>query len=110
MREDLPNKSWQIPHFSPGENLPTDLVQAQHEILRLRDEIVGLTKTIGVLRGELELSRITRSGNLFTSEFVDLEHVVFERDHYRQRAEELQHSTTWRVGSFMLAPLRVFRR
>lgn len=110
MRNDLPNKSWQIPHFSQNESLPTDLVQSQHEILRLRDEVSGLSHTVGVLRGELELRRINQSATSTADEFVDIEHLVFERDHYQQRAEELQQSTTWRVGAFLLAPIRFLRR
>lgn len=90
--------------------MPTDLVQSQQEILRLRDEIAGLSHAVGVLRGELELRRISQSAISSTDEFVDIEHLVFERDHYQQRAEDLQRSTTWRVGSFLLAPLRLLRR
>ena len=89
--------------------MPSNLTEARHEILRLRDEVIGLQAVVGTLRGEIELRAVQKNATERLTNHVDVSHLIFERDHYRTVAEELKHTTTWRVGKFMLFPVAVLK-
>lgn len=85
--------------------LPTTLESAYHEILRLRDEVIGLHEIVGTLRGEIELSMAQGHAVGRIEGHLDRDHLVFERDHYRSVAEGLKRTTTWRLGRLVLSPV-----
>lgn len=89
--------------------MPSNLTEAQYEILRLRDEVIGLQAVVGTLRGEIELRTVQKNATERLTNHVDVSHLIFERDHYRTVAEELKHTTTWRVGKFILFPIAILK-
>lgn len=105
MEENLqkltPTKS--IPLSSSDEEL-------RHEVLRLRDEVIGLRALLA--EAEVTIKRQHDVHALSTSvepavHVEYLKHVVADLE---SQLSATKSSTTWRLGRFLLAPVRVFRR
>lgn len=71
----------------PDERPPTDpeaaLRDARHDLLTMRDTVIGLQATVGQLRLRAERAE--------------------------QRVHDMETSTTWRIGQKVLRPLRRMR-
>jgi len=90
--------------------LPRDREDLEIELLRLRDEFIGMRARFA--QSEIELKRLRESANLksFTSptEHVDyLEGVVKDLE---SQISALKKSTTWRIGRFIMSPIRLLKR
>lgn len=110
MTGSTPSNVWEIQDNQVLDALPPTLESAHHEILRLRDEVIGLHEVVGTLRGEIELLLAHRHAVGRIEGHVDRDHLIFERDHYRAVAEGLTQSTTWRLGRLVVSPVTLVRR
>jgi hypothetical protein len=80
------------------------------EIWRLRDELAGAEASLAGLRAQLEGSQRDFLAGLEMSGVANDDHLKKERDLYRSQVEEMQSSTTWRIGRFFVRPSGPLRR
>lgn len=90
--------------------LPSDEADLRLEVLRLRDEVVGLRARLAeaevVIKRLSEPDALKRSGR--PSDHV--EHLKLVVADFEKQLAEVKASSTWRVGRALLLPIRIFRR
>ena len=80
------------------------------EIWRLRDELAGAEASLAGLRAQLDGRQRDFLAGLEMSGVANDDHLKKERDLYRSQVEEMQASTTWRIGRFFVRPSGPLRR
>jgi hypothetical protein len=80
------------------------------EVWRLRDELAGAEASLAGLRAQLEGRQREFLARLEMSGVANDDHLKKERDLYRSQVEEMQSSTTWRIGRFFVRPSGPLRR
>jgi len=81
---------------SPGSNSIVDeVIDLRHRVLTMRDHAVGVEASLGSLRAEVERARAAEK-----DAYAETERLV----------EELKHTTSWRLGTMLVAPLARVKR
>lgn len=90
--------------------LPTEMPQLQHEVLRLRDEVIGLRALLAeaevVVKSRSEHDAI-RYKDQASDHIEYLQGVVADLE---DQLEAIRVSSTWRLGRALLLPVRLFKR
>lgn len=85
---------FQLPRTSTHDTSSTtedELIRVHEEILHLRDYAIGITAELGVMRARYAKAQ------------VEVESLI-------EQLDMIHSSRTWRIGRFMILPLRLVRR
>ena len=106
------NSDEQFSNLSPlvSKPLPTEPRELQREVLRLRDEILGLRARLA--EAEVVIKRTSEMKSIGSSSEVeghveDLLGVVADLE---KQLAEVKVSSTWRIGRALLFPVRLVKR
>ena len=96
------------PYITP--QMPEDPRDLQHEILRLRDQLIE--KTALLAECEIHIARLQRiaDGNSHLSPEDHVSHLITVVDDLSLQIASLHASWSWRIGQAVLSPLRLARR
>lgn len=90
--------------------LPTAPEELRHEVLRLRDEVIGLRARLAeaevVIKRQAEMQVISAS----VDPAIHVEYLKGVVEDLEKQLKDMRSSSTWRLGRLLLAPVRVFRR
>ena len=103
-----------------------ELIKAQHDVLILRDRLIGLEAENGTLRQEIQdayadaeaahaqLHKITVKQRATQAKLDDARERLKQSKELvkveQRRAQQLKTSLTWRIGRVFVAPFAIFRR
>lgn len=106
------NSEGQYSHLSPflPEPLPTEQTDLQREVLRLRDEVIGMRARLA--EAEVVVKRMTESDAIRTSDHAAahaeyLSGVVADLEN---QLAAIKTSSTWRIGRALLLPVRLVKK
>lgn len=86
--------------------LPDDSLELKREIFQLRDEVVGLRAELG--ESESRIKQIVEIAHL-ESTIDPTAHIDYLKGVVRDlelQIEEIRESATWRLGRFVMSPIR----
>ena len=90
--------------------LPRATEELQHEVLRLRDEVIGmrarLAEAEAVIKRQVEIQTISSS----VDPAIHVEYLKGVVEDLEKQLKDIRSSSTWRLGRLLLAPVRVFKR
>ena len=112
MKEPVQPQVWTRPERSHVLR-DTDAMSEEElrlEVWRLRDELAGAEASLAGLRAQLEGRQGEFLATLEMSGVANDDHLKRERDLFRDQVEEMQASTTWRIGRFVVRPSGPLRR
>ena len=106
--------------------MPDDeLIKAQHDVLTLRDRLIGLEAENGTLRKEIQdayadaqaaherLAEVTAKVRRTQAKLDDTRERLKQSKELvkveQRRAQQLRTSLTWRIGRIFVAPFAAFR-
>ena len=90
--------------------LPRDREELEIELFRSRDEFIALRARLA--QSEIEVKRLRESATLkyFTSPTEHLDYLEGLVKDLEFQILELKKSTTWRIGRFIMSPIRLLKR
>lgn len=90
--------------------LPSRHEELRHEVLRLRDEVVGLRALLAEAEVTIKRQHDVHALSASVEPEVHVEYLKHVVADLESQLIATRSSTTWRLGRLLLAPVRVFRR
>lgn len=90
--------------------LSINCLELQHEVLRLRDEVVGLRARLA--EAEVVIKRTSEAGSISSQLNLDerAAYLTGIVDDLESQISAIKSSSTWRIGRALLLPVRIVKR
>jgi len=106
------NSEDQFSNLSPvmAKPLPTEPLELQREVLRLRDEILGLRARLAEAEVVIKRTSEVKTVGSVNEAADHVEYLVGVVADLEKQLAEVKASSTWRIGRAMLLPVRLVKR